>query len=204
MTYEDIKRNIGKRLGDPDLDIYRGLVGDMFVNAMCDLLMEDKYQPEDIPDLLVDTEPVDEDGDSVDVAFVNWEGSWELPRDTLKFLDVYLSTADLMTTQLTLKEVDHEEIKRIQLEPAFAPTHTECFWYRKGASIKFVLSKDFKPSESPASFPFVFSYIKNPNPDDWTTAIDLISNKGYSRDFLYTAINGAVNMLKGSELRVAE
>jgi len=192
MTYEDIKRNIGKRLGDPDLSKYRGLVGDMFVNAMCDLISEDKYQPEDIPDLMHDTEQ--------STPFINWEATFTLPGDTLKFLDVYLDTADLMTTDLTLKKVDHEEIKRIQLEPAFAPTHTECFWYRAGNKIKFVMSKDFVMSK-PLSphWDFVYLYIKNPDPDDWTSGVNLISDKEYSRDFLYVCIKKAVEMLKGME-----
>jgi len=191
MTFDDIKRNIGKRLGDPDLKKYRGLVGDMFVNAMCDLIAADRYQPEDIPDLIVDKAP----NDTVD--FENWEASYTLAADTLKFLDVYLPTAALLSGSLTLKEVTHAEIKRIRLEPAFAPTYNECFWYRKGSTIRFVLSRDFPVGDQPNNVSFIYHYIKNPVPADWQ-AHDMIKDLGYSRDFLYACIKQAVEMLKGS------
>lgn len=193
MTFDDIKKEIGKRLNDPDLKKYRGVLNNVFTQSMCQLIAENKYQPEDIPDLIIDDVPDD------DVVFENYEASYELPFNTLKFLDIYLSTASLMTTPLTLKEVDHEEIKRIQLEPAFAPTHTECFWYRKGKEVKFVLSKDFDPDEAPNSFPFIYSYIENPDPDEWDSSVDLIADIGYSRDFLYNCIDRSLGMLGGSK-----
>ena len=65
MTYENIKRSICKRLGDPDLQVYRGLAGEYFVNAMCDLIAADEYQEEDIPELFVD--------DIETSVFTDWE-----------------------------------------------------------------------------------------------------------------------------------
>lgn len=191
MTYENIKRSICKRLGDPDLVIYRGLAGEYFVNAMCDLIAEDEYQQEDIPDLFVD--------DVVNTAFSDWEASFDMPNNTLKFIDAYLPTSTLMTTLLTLKETSHKNIQRLQLEPAFRPTKTECFWYRVGKSVKLILSRDFTIEESiPAQYDFVFSYVKNPVPEEWTTSVDMINDLGYGRDFIYTCIKRAVNMLSGT------
>jgi len=51
----------------------------------------------------------------------------------------------------------------------------------------------------PPHWDFVYLYIKNPDPDDWTSGVNLISDKEYSRDFLYVCIKKAVEMLKGME-----
>ena len=190
MTYENIKRSICKRQGDPDLQVYRGLAGEYFVNAMCDLIAADEYQEEDIPELFVD--------DIETSVFTDWEASFEMPNNTLKFIDAYLPTATLMTTDLTLKETTHANIQRLQLEPAFRPTKTECFWYRIGKNLKLVLSQDFEIDEDvPTEYDFVFAYVKNPEPENWTTSIDMINDLGYGRDFLYTCIKRAVGMLSG-------
>tara|TARA_R100000789_G_C2997217_1_gene147772 strand:- start:88 stop:660 length:573 start_codon:yes stop_codon:yes gene_type:complete len=189
MTLEDIKKEMGKRLNDPDLTQFRGLVGNAFIQAICDLIAKGEYQPEDIPDLMVD--------DPISTTFDNWEATYTIPSETQRFLDVYLDTTDLMQSGLTLKRVDHSEVKRIQLEPAFAPSHTECFWYRVRDRVHFILSKDYVEA-TPPSWEFIMLYIKNPDPDDWTSEVDLIADKGYSRNFLYSCINKAVDSLRGA------
>lgn len=188
MNLDTIKRNIGKRVGDPDLVKHRGLVEDVFVNAMCDLLQADEYQGEDVPDILVDS--------TENVQFINYEANFTVPNDTLKFLDVYIPVSTLLGTEITLKKIDYSEAKRIGLEPAFSPTKTECFWYRLGNKVQMILSEDFDVGSQPTNLNFVFSYIKNPDPGEWATA-NLITDLGYGRDFLYRCINRAAQYLSG-------
>ena len=49
MNYTEVRREIGRRLGDPDLKKYRGLVSQCFVSSMCQLLEnEENYNLEEI------------------------------------------------------------------------------------------------------------------------------------------------------------
>ena len=42
MVYRDIQREIGKRLGDPDLKRFRGLISQCFVDSMCSVLAKEE------------------------------------------------------------------------------------------------------------------------------------------------------------------
>ena len=55
MNYTEVRREIGRRLGDHDLRKYRGLVGQCFVSSMCQLLEnEENYNLEEISGLIID------------------------------------------------------------------------------------------------------------------------------------------------------
>ena len=57
MKYRDILREIGKRLGDPDLRRFRGVVSQCFVDSMCDIISkEEGYNDVEIPDLIKEVE----------------------------------------------------------------------------------------------------------------------------------------------------
>ena len=49
MNYTEVRREIGRRLGDPDLKKFRGLVGQCFVSSMCQQLEdEESYNLEEV------------------------------------------------------------------------------------------------------------------------------------------------------------
>ena len=48
MLYDTIKKEVGKRLGDPLLDNYRALVGNTFAESVGNLIREKDYDINDI------------------------------------------------------------------------------------------------------------------------------------------------------------
>ena len=45
MTYPEVVKEIGKRLNDPDLKNNRALIGNMFVESLTNLMMDEKIDP---------------------------------------------------------------------------------------------------------------------------------------------------------------
>ena len=182
MTYDEIKREIGKRLGDPDLTKYRGLIGNYFLQGVCELAIDAPI--EEIQELVVDIS-------GTNVFFVNHEASVNIPKGTLKVMDVFIDPAGLVTSDLILKAVDHDDIKRMNLEPAYKPAGNECFWFRVGNTIRFLLSEDW---EGENTFNFTIQAIYSPDKIIWTGS--MIDDHGYSRGFLYRCIDNAVAKLR--------
>ena len=53
MTLLEIKREIGKKLGDPDLSKYRGVVKDAFTDSIVSMLHAEDYTEEEIFSLVL-------------------------------------------------------------------------------------------------------------------------------------------------------
>ena len=133
-------------------------------------------------------------GASTGVSFAGTEASLDIPHGTLKVLDVFIDPEDFAgTTTLTLKGVTHNEIKRTKLEPSFLPTGDECFWYRVGNQIRFLLSKEVDIGSDILSF--TVQTLVNPDSNNWGIS-DLVNDKGYSLGFLYRCIDNAVAKLR--------
>ena len=59
MNYTEVRREIGRRLGDPDLKKFRGLVGQCFVSSMCQQLEdEESYNLEEVSGLVLDSSSI--------------------------------------------------------------------------------------------------------------------------------------------------
>ena len=187
MVYRDIQREIGKRLGDPDLRRFRGLISQCFVDSMCSVLAkEEGYNMVEIPDLIQEidhTLNLENSQYTVSLPSLATSGS------VIRLLDVFQRPNENFTSSLTLKEIPKEEYKRMALEVAFRPTSEEVFYFRRGNNIYFVSGQ---LADDEVGINVVFQFIENPNPDDWGTSTDLITNLNYSRNFIYRIISETV------------
>jgi len=186
MVYRDIQREIGKRLGDPDLKRFRGLISQCFVDSMCSVLAkEEGYNMVEIPDLIQEIEhTLDLQNSQYTVSLPSLAASGSV----IRFLDVFQKPDENFTSALTLKEIPKEEYKRMALEVAFRPTSEEVFYFRRGNNIYFVSGQI---ADDEVGISVVFQFIENPNPDDWDSK-DLITDLNYSRNFIYRIISETV------------
>ena len=195
MTFGDAVTEICTRVNDPERDTYEDRAATLFVQAVCEIAVAEGTGLEEIQELLVDVDAMEDDaGASVGVSFAGIEASLDIPHGTLKVLDVFIDPEDFAgTTTLTLKGVTHNEIKRTKLEPSFLPTGDECFWYRVGNQIRFLLSKEVDIGSDILSF--TVQTLVNPDSNNWGIS-DLVNDKGYSLGFLYRCIDNAVAKLR--------
>ena len=194
MSFGDAVTEICTRVNDPDLDTYEDRAAELFVQAVCEIAVTEDTRLEEMQELLVEVEAMEDDAGALQgVTFAGGEAFLNIPYGTLKVLDVYIDPEDLAVTTLTLKKVTHDEIKRTKLEPSFLPTGDECFWYRVGNQIRFLLSSEVNIGSD--LLHFTVQTIVNPNPYDWGND-DLVTEKGYSLGFLYKCIDNAVAKLR--------
>jgi hypothetical protein len=187
MVYRDIQREIGKRLGDPDLKRFRGLINQCFVDSMCSILAkEEGYNLVEIPDLIKEIDhTLDLENSQYTVSLPSLAASGSV----IRLLDVFQRPDENFTSSLTLKEIPKEEYKRMALEVAFRPTSEEVFYFRRGNNIYFVSGQI---ADDEIGISVVFQFIENPDPDDWDTSTDLITGLNYSRNFIYRIISETV------------
>ena len=107
----------------------------------------------------------------------------------IKLVDVFQRPSMNFTQALTLKEIPREEFKRMALEVSFRPTSEEVFYFRRGNNVYFVSGQLVDDGADTA---VVFQFIENPNPNDWSNDVDLISELNYSRNFIYRVIGETV------------
>jgi len=193
MTFDEIVTEVCTRVNDPDKDTYGGRAETLFIQAVCELAIDSPL--EEIQELIIDGIPlidVDDEGTSMTaVEFLNYEASFSIPYGTLKVLDLFIDPADLVVSDLILKEIDHDEVKRMKLEPAFKPAGNECFWYRIGNEIRLLLSEDWTGG---LIINFTFQIINSPDKDNWTG--DMTTGHGYSKGFVFKCIENAVGKLR--------
>jgi hypothetical protein len=195
MIYRDILREIGKRLGDPDLKRFRGVVSQSFVDSMCSILSkEEDYNDVEIPDLIKEVDHT--------LVFENSQYMVSLPSlagsgSVIRLVDVFQRPSENFTSSLTLKEIPREDYKRMALEVSFRPTSEEVFYFRRGNNIYFV-SGEIADDES--STTVVFQFIENPNPDDWANSVNLVTELNYSRNFIYRVINETISNISNQPL----
>ena len=195
MTFGDAVTEICTRVNDPERDTYEDRAATLFVQAVCEIAVAEDTRLEEMQELLVDVEAMENDdtGTLKGVTFSGGESFLNIPYGTLKVLDVYIDPQDLAVTTMTLKKVTHDEIKRTKLEPSFLPTGDECFWYRVGNQIRFLLSSEVNVGSD--LLHFTVQTIVNPDSNNWGTN-DLVNDNGYSLGFLYRCIDNAVAKLR--------
>jgi len=186
MKYRDILREVGKRLGDADLVRYKGLASQCFIDSMCKMLSSGEgFSMEEVPDLIEEVEKNLSLSNQQDVVSL----STLLPDgELLRLLDIYQQPQADFDSAITLKEIEHNEYKRMHLEMSFRPTSDEVFWFRRGNDIYFIAGI---LAETGFDLAVMFQFLKNPNPDDWEDS-DLLTDLNYSRNFIYRVITDTV------------
>jgi len=178
MTLLEIKREIGKKLGDPDLAKYRGVVKDAFTDSIVSMLHAEDYTEEEIFSLVLRKETS---------GVVNGTAMLGYP---IKIISVVGSIAG---------EDDHmirktpQEIDRIKTDSELAPLTNEIFYYLIGNKIYF-----HPANKTPT---VVFKYIREPEFDTWTDVT--VVDDFYRLTFIKRAINRSISLLGGG-IREAE
>ena len=187
MKYRDALREIGKRLGDPDLRQYKGLVRQCFVDSMAKILYDEEgFNLVEIPDLIKEVEhPLDVSARQATVSIPSIATSGSV----IRLVDVFQRPQVDLNLAVTLKEIPYEDYKRMQMEVSFRPARDEVFWFRRG-NIAYVITSE--KVSTVGTLPLVFQFIENPDPSDWIGSVDLIADKSYSRNFLYRVIGSTV------------
>ena len=188
MKYRDILREVGKRMGDPDLIKLKGLVSQCFIDSMCRMLStaESEFFNEEIPDLIEEIEKGLELQNQQDVVNLT---SLLPDGEIVRLMDIYQPPTLQFASAITLKEINQGEFKRMHLEVSFRPTSDEVFWFRRGNDIYFIAGQ---LAEEQYDLAVIFQFLKNPDPDDWSGEIDLLGDLNYSRNFIYRVIGRTV------------
>ena len=197
MTFEQIKLEIAKRLGDDDITRTRAVAGRAFEQAVTELALSDETRMEEIPDIIVNE---DNNEGLHRLHTINQITHIDYPSNMVKFLDIYIHPSHAYFfsggNELTLKEISWDEANRSKLEPAFRPVGSECFWYRTPVRVFLMTSEDI---ESTSALWIIMSYIKNPDMTDWTEDVNLINDLGYSRNFIYKCMTRAIQTLSNNQ-----
>lgn len=209
MLYDNIKKEIGKRLGDPLLDRYRPLVGNVFVESLGNILRENDYGINEIES--VDSETVTnplltkrtysytEAGDKYTITFPLSSDVF-IVQDVL-FSDDYSNVSPKLDFVPTLKEISKDTQRRMAIEDALKPSGYEIFYIINNYSIIFYIS-----SEIPnGNISIDMYYFKAPSNDEWSTlndgsdGLNLETSVGLSPQLIQRAINRSVMQLSGVE-----
>ena len=185
MNYTEVRREIGRRLGDPDLKKYRGLVSQCFVSSMCQLLEnEENYNLEEISGLIIDEPEV--------LIFSGGEQHIiTLKDDAIKLLDVFQDVSTPLQTAITFIEITRTDFKRMSLERAFRPTVNEVFWFRRANKVHFIRGKEENVNLVGVN-DIILQYLINPDPTQWQDTTNLITGENFSRNFIYKTIGKTV------------
>ena len=185
MNYTEVRREIGRRLGDPDLKRYRGLVSQCFVSSMCQLLEnEENYNNEEISGLIID-----------DPQTVHFSGGTQhtivLRDDAIKLINIFQDIDVALGTGITFIEITATDFRRMNLERAFRPTEREIFWFRRANKIQFIRGEFENPNTSGINH-VILQYLMNPDPTQWQDTTNLITGENFSRNFIYKTIGKTV------------
>jgi|TARA_R100001530_G_C4321155_1_gene155853 hypothetical protein len=193
MTYPEIIREIGKRANDPELTKSRAIAGNLFVESLINVMLNedtdigqigDYYQA--IPFIL-----------SKD-SWVNYTQTYELPNNTLKILDVSISSNDYahhVSSPISIKRVSRLDVERMFLEDSFSPSGTEMFYYYKRLSssskqgLEFIISNEYYISGMLDNVPINVEVYISPKISDFTsTNKDLLGEYNLGTKIIYDSI----------------
>lgn len=184
MTLEAIKREIGKKLGDPDLQKYRGVVQDAFTDSIISLLNLEQYTQEEVFSLVKRIACVTvEDGQ--EIPFTTDASDVDTTTDSIKILSVVGAAG---TGNQFLRKTP-EEIDRIKTDSELDTWTSEVFWYLVANKIFFHPAEVAEPED------LLVQYIAEPDFSGWANATDIESE--FRLTFIKRAIGLAVSLLGG-------
>ena len=213
MTYPEVVKEIGKRLNDPDLKNNRALIGNMFVESLTNLMMDEKIDPVQLGEyrqMIGAVLKADKWG--------NFRQRVSIPTTStlmtiLKVFDVEIdayNTLDTMTSNVSFKQISNSHIERMRLEDSFKPAGIEIF-YRFTTDrvdttvpspseylIEFFLSEEWDMSNNALDIPVKVVYLRSPILSDFTQYVgDINAKYRLSHALIYNAITATVLSIKG-------
>ena len=182
MTLSDIKTKIGRRVADPSLDTYSGVVQDYFEQAFATLLK--KNDANGFPYYLNEISP------SIQTKNIQMDTVvFDVRIDSINFpnlLKIYaLDTSHLSRIQFKLTSM--ETLNGIASISEVKPPDDEGYWAMDGAIIRGYLN-DLVTVR--------IKYITNPVPADWDDTDDFVIDLKYGYGFIVDCIELASLLLR--------
>ena len=181
MLLSDIKTNIGRRVADPLLDTYSGVVQGYFEQAFLALIRkrsENSLLPvyeDEITPLL--------DFHRAILTPYNGLADFDISEiDNLLYVFAILSP---ITSIVNYKYITIKELNDISLNPNLLPSTKEGYWSKLGKRIRVLISGGSK------SIAMDIALVKNPDISEWKD-YDFEEN-GYGYSFLQAVISNAVD-----------
>jgi|TARA_Y100000310_G_scaffold292562_1_gene321395 hypothetical protein len=215
MFYDTIKKEIGKRLGDPLLDKYRALIGTAFAETVGNMILEKEYTANDIqndPELpypLFVTKYYSVIDSNSGVR------KFTLPSDLFMVLDISFSgefsnlNPSIPHYRPTLREISKNTHRRMVTEDTLKPAAYEIFYLIDNYNIIFYKSNEWEVGMGEVVI--LLFYLKSPSNEVWQNinstyhnpasifpGLDLERDVGLSPQFILKAINKTVSLLAGS------
>ena len=183
MLLSEILTKVGRRVADPNLDTYSGVVQDYFEQAFVTLIKKRSegsllpyYENEILPLISSDIEKI---------TINNGYGTLDVST-----LSNMLYIYDLSTTVdfvVNYRYISAQELNDKIYNPNLFPTSSEGYWSKLGKYIRVLTGI------TGASIAFHVGLVKNPETDKWT---DTTSFGDYGLGFLYDAIELASSLLR--------
>ena len=147
MTLAEVKREIGKKLGDPDLKRYRGLVKTVFQDAIVNLIKAEDYTFEEISTLIKTVE----NSDVVNGASV--------PAGVNAYRILNITGANGAGDSRMIR-MTPDDFDRVKVDSSYGNMTGEAFYYLVGNVIYLY------PTDSELNI--LVQYIEEPDFDGWS------------------------------------
>lgn len=219
MTYPEVVKEIGKRLNDPDLKKNRALIGNMFVESLTNLMMDEKLHPSQLGEyrtkvlMMLIAREWRNFRQRISIPIFT-DGSITQTKSTILKVfnvetDVY-STIDSFRSHVSFKQISNSHIERMRLEDSFKPAGIEIF-YRFTSDrpsdditlpseylLEFFLSEEWDMSNNALDIPVKVVYLRSPILSDFTQYVgDINAKYRLSHALIYNAITATVLSIKG-------
>ncbi len=184
MTFDDMKKAVGRRASDPNATRYSDAIEDYIIQAMCNLLMTDEILAEQAQPLIEEL--------TRNVSIESGLGKIEIGTDNfpsvLKVIIPFIEPVSNRMISLTEDSIDKFNYRKDN--PVLQPAENEAFWTKDGKYIRFY----FDSNSVETSMPVIFRVINNPDKEGFGDSD--ITKLGYGRQFLYSAIDLASASLR--------
>ena len=182
MKFGDIKTQIGKQVGDPELQQIRGIVGDKFRAVMTMLLMEPElYSLEEVPECVY----ADRQSLTFSSGFSNYDAG--TVSRVMKVINVLADPVENGGKIYRMIEIGNTEYASCLSNSLLMPIKEEVKWYKEDKVVRFVSGSD--------AIRFTIVCLLNPDFDNWGEQ-DLITTLNYSERFLQMCISETAKLLR--------
>ncbi len=204
MTYDEIKREIGKRLGDPDLTKYRGLIGNYFLQGVCDLALSGEFMKVEMP-YLYRSKGFHSSGVEDPVTASPYQlrltgPDKEVDENVLKIISIvqgfqYQESVDY----LKYIEITDDEYNRMAVDSEMQPLANEVFWFQDIVSDTEAYIRFYPHIRMEETDRYYFlNFLVSPDKNDFNLENDTRDlSERFSNNFIYKLIDYVVARIKG-------
>jgi hypothetical protein len=184
MTFDDMKKAVGRRSSDPNATRYSDAIEDYLIQAMSNILLSEGIIEEQAPLLIAELTRNVPLENGLGVIEINNANFPSILRVIKPFINP-VSNRKIILTEDSIKKFNYRKDN-----PVLQPDTNEGFWTKDGSFIRFYF--DSKSVET--TIDVIFRVINNPVPETISSSRDLV-NDGYGLQFLYSVIDlASVNL----------